>query len=189
MGDRCCADVFAARAARVTWGHGKRARALFCLLFKEHRVAFTLSSPAFPPDGPVSAEFTCDGGGVSPPLAWTDAPDGTRSFVLVMHDPDAPDGELTHWILFNLPAEAAHLPQGVDGEGSPGTNSLDEIGYSPPCPPPGASAHRYVFTLYALSADRLGLDDSARREAVENAFEDHLLAQTQLVGMYARPSH
>jgi len=155
-------------------------------LFKERPVAFTLSSPAFSPDGIVPAEFTCDGSNISPPLAWSDAPPGTRSFALVVHDPDAPGGEVTHWLLFNLPGKAAHLPPGTDGEGVPGTNSMDIIGYSGPCPPPGDPAHRYVFTLYALSTDRLGLDDSARREAIENAFEDHLLAQTQLVGMYAR---
>ncbi len=151
-------------------------------------MAFTLSSPAFDPQGPVPIEFTCDGINQSPPLAWSDAPAGTRSFVLVAHDPDAPGGEVTHWLLFNLPGEAAHLPPGTDGEGVPGTNSMDSIGYSGPCPPPGDPAHRYVFTLYALSVDRLGLDDSARREAVENAFEDHLLGQAQLVGLYERVS-
>lgn len=149
-------------------------------------MAFTLSSPAFPPGGPLPAEFTCDGQSLSPPLAWSDAPPGTRSFALVVHDPDAPGGEVTHWLLFNLPGEAAHLPPGTDGEGVPGTNSANAIGYLGPCPPPGDPAHRYVFTLYALSTDRLGLDDSAQREAVENAFEDHLLAQTQLIGTYAR---
>ncbi len=151
-------------------------------------MAFSLSSPAFGDGAAVPVEFTCDGAGGSPPLAWTDAPPGTRSFALVVHDPDAPGGEVTHWLLFNLPGEAAHLPPGVDGEGTPGTNSMDSIGYLPPCPPPGDPAHRYIFTLYALGTDRLGLDDSARREALENAFEDHLLAQTQLVGTYARAS-
>jgi len=157
-------------------------------LFKERSVAFSLSSSAFSPGGSIPVEFTCDGGSVSPPLAWADAPPGTRSFALVAHDPDAPMGDVTHWLLFNLPGEAAHLPPGTDGEGVPGTNSMDAIGYSGPCPPPGDTAHRYVFTLYALSVDRLGLDDSARREAIENAFEDHLLAQAQLVGTYARAS-
>lgn len=151
-------------------------------------MAFTLSSPAFGDAGFLPAEFTCDGAGISPPLAWTDAPEGTRSFALVAHDPDAPSGDITHWLLFNLPGEAAHLPAGVDGEGVPGTNSEDAIGYLAPTPPPGDPAHRYIFTLYALSTDRLGLDDSARREALENSFEDHLLAQAQLVGLYARAS-
>lgn len=149
-------------------------------------MAFTLSSPAFGDNSPIPAEFTCDGAETSPPLAWVDVPGGTRSFALVVHDPDAPDGELTHWLLFNLPGDIAHLPAGVDGEGVPGTNSMEHAGYSGPCPPPGAPAHRYVFTLYALAAERLGLDDSARREALENAFEHDLLGQTQLVGLYAR---
>lgn len=151
-------------------------------------MAFTLSSPAFLPGAPLPAEFTCDGKNSSPPLAWSDAPPGTHSFVLVVSSPDAPDGDLTHWLLFNLPGEAAHLPAAVDGEGTPGTNSLDTIGYAGPCPTPGAAPLRCIFTLYALSTDRLPLDDSARREAVENAFEDHLLAQTELVGTCARLS-
>ncbi len=147
---------------------------------------FSLTSPAFADGGPIPVQYTCDGAALSPPLAWTDAPDCTQSFTLVVHDPDAPRGEFTHWLLFDIPASAAHIPEG-DGEiGTPGTNSIPDIGYAPPCPPPGDPPHRYVFTLYALSADRLALDDSAAREAVENAFETHILAQTVLIGTYGR---
>ena len=147
---------------------------------------FSLTSPDFADGGPIPVRFTCDGEAQSPPLAWADAPEGVQSFTLVVHDPDAPRGEFTHWLLFNIPASAAHLPEGGGGIGSPGTNSHPAIGYTPPCPPPGDPPHRYVFTLYALSAARLALDDSAAREAVENAFETHILGQARLVGTYAR---
>ena len=147
---------------------------------------FTLTSPAFAEGETIPVRFTCDGENVSPPLAWSDAPEGTRSFTLVMHDPDTPRGDIVHWLLFDIPAHAAHLPEGVLDEGTPGTNERLSIGYMGPCPPPGSKPHRYQFEFYALSAERLGLDDSATREAVENAFENHILAQTTFTGLYAR---
>lgn len=147
---------------------------------------FTLTSPAFAEGDAIPVRFTCDGDNLSPALAWTDAPTGAQSFTLVVHDPDAPGGDFVHWVLFDIPAEAAHLPEGVTDEGTPGTNSALSIGYTGPCPPQGNAPHRYQFDLYALSADRLGLDDSATREAVENAFENHILAQTTLTVTYGR---
>ncbi|MFD0387449.1 YbhB/YbcL family Raf kinase inhibitor-like protein [Tistrella bauzanensis] len=106
--------------------------------------------------------FGCDGGNQSPQLSWQGAPSGTRSFVLTLHDPDAPTGiGWTHWVVANIPADAGSLPRGAAGDpamlpdGALQTRTdFGAPGYGGPCPPEG-SAHRYVFTLTALAVDHL----------------------------------
>lgn len=153
-------------------------------------LAFELTSGAFAPNAPIPALHTCDGADLSPPLAWTAPPPGTQRFALVCDDPDAPAGTWVHWVVFDLPASARQLPQGVAstpilGDGSrQGKNDFKRSGYGGPCPPRGA-AHRYVFRLYALDA-ALGLDAGATRAAVEKAMTGHVLGQAQLIGRYAR---
>ncbi len=149
-----------------------------------------LTSPAFEPDGLIPAKFTCDGADVSPALQWGDPPSGTRSFALIMDDPDAPGRTWVHWVIYDLPAEARGLPEGVpvqkklqDGA-LQGSNDFPKTGYGGPCPPRGP-AHRYFFKLYALGA-RTGLQPGATKADLERAMKGHILAQTELVGRYKR---
>jgi len=153
-------------------------------------MTFTLTSSAFGEGAPIPDRHTCSGEELSPPLRWTDPPRGTRSFALIVDDPDAPRGTFTHWLLWNLPADAAELPEtGRGGARLPdgalqGTNSGGAQGWMGPCPPPGGP-HRYFFTLYALDAE-LGLPAGAEPDAVRTAVERHTLGQAGLMGRYAR---
>ena len=153
-------------------------------------MAFTLTSSAFAEGATIPDRHTCSGEELSPPLRWTDPPRGTRSFALIVDDPDAPRGTFTHWLLWNLPADAAELPEtGRGGARLPagalqGTNSGGAQGWMGPCPPPGGP-HRYFFTLYALDAE-LGLPAGAEPDAVRTAVERHTLGQAGLMGRYAR---
>ena len=153
-----------------------------------------ISSSAFQAEGRIPTRFTCDGEDVSPPLSWTGLPDGTRSLVLIMDDPDAPPGTWVHWVLYGLPGESRGLDEGVakserldDGslQGACwGVRSFSRVGYYGPCPPPG-SPHRYVFRLYALDA-KLDLPPRETKDRVLQALEGHVLAEAQLVGLYGR---
>lgn len=151
-----------------------------------------LTSDAFEDGGTIPRRYTCDGEDVSPALAWQGAPDGTESFALVVHDPDAPRGDWVHWVIYDLPGQLAGLPEHVGtarplddlGQAAQGENDFGRIGWGGPCPPPG-KPHRYVFTLYALDA-RLGLESGAGREEVEDAAQDHALASARLTGTYGR---
>lgn len=151
-------------------------------------MAFRITSPAFADGAAIPARHTCDGEDRSPRLTSSDAPDGTRSFVLVVDDPDAPNGTFTHWVLYDIPAEAAELGENVP-EGTVGTsirNSFGRAGYGGPCPPPGDAPHRYRFTLHALDIPSLGLSADATRDQVEARMDAHILRTAQLVGMYER---
>lgn len=140
--------------------------------------------------GEVQKKFTCDGSDVSPELAWSAPPAGTKSFALLMIDPDAPVGEFVHWVVYDLPGELRGLPEGVPkqaqlADGSrQGKNDFDKAGYGGPCPP-GHSPHRYVFTLYALDT-KLNLPGGATRKQVENALKGHILARGEVIGRYHR---
>jgi Raf kinase inhibitor-like YbhB/YbcL family protein len=155
-------------------------------------MALKLSSSAFSDGSPIPAKHTCDGPDVSPALGWSGAPAGTKSFALIMDDPDAPAGTWVHWVLWDLPASFASLPENVPrtetlqslGGALQGKNSWPKIGYYGPCPPPG-KPHRYFFKLYALDVT-LGLKAGATKADVEQAMQGHVLAQTQLMGTYAR---
>src|SRR5206468_3224541 len=136
--------------------------------------AFTLSSPAFTDNGNIPSKFTCDAGqqNPSPALAWKEAPSGTRSFVLIMHDPDAPmPGGFTHWVLFDIPATTTSLPEGFQpgSVGVSGNSGFRRPGYGGPCPPSGS--HHYHFKLSALNVESLGLQPGATKADVEKAME------------------
>ena len=155
----------------------------------EEPVSFELTSTAFGPEESIPSVFTCDGRDVSPPLQWTDPPQGTQSFALISDDPDAPMGTWVHWVLFNLPAEVRALPEAVapdaelaDGSRH-GTSSFRRLGYGGPCPPSGT--HRYFFKLYALDTV-LDLPSGANKKQLLEAMEGHILAQVELMGRYAR---
>jgi len=149
-----------------------------------------LTSTAFDAGADIPGKFTCDGANRSPALSWTDPPEGTRSFALVVEDPDAPRGTWVHWVLYDLPPGERGLPEGVPparrlpSSARQGTNDFKEIGYGGPCPPPGP-AHRYFFRLYALDT-LLGLKEGATRAAVDRAMRGRVLAEAELTGRYAR---
>jgi Raf kinase inhibitor-like YbhB/YbcL family protein len=146
-------------------------------------MAFALTSSAFVQGKPIPARYTCDGLDISPPLAWSDAPGGTQSFALIMDDPDAPGGTWVHWVLFNLPAQTRQLEERAAPQAVQGRNSWGRPGYGGPCPPSGT--HRYFFRLYALDT-LLQLPAGAGKEQVLRAMQGHILAQAELMGVYAR---
>lgn len=149
-----------------------------------------LTSTAFENGSDVPTKHTCDGADASPALAWSAPPAGTKSFALIMDDPDAPSGTWVHWVLYNLAATTRSLPEGVPKEKEladgtrQGRNDFARVGYGGPCPPRGP-AHRYYVKLYALGI-RLDLQPGATRLELERAMEKHILAQGQLMGRYKR---
>lgn len=149
-----------------------------------------LSTTAFHPGSAIPSQFTCSGANISPALSWNDPPPGTRSFVLIMDDPDAPGRTWVHWVVYDLPASARQLPEHVPpgtamaGGGAQGINDFPSPGYSGPCPPPG-KPHRYFFRLYALDTI-LALRPAARRKEVDAAMKGHILAQAELMGTFGR---
>jgi Raf kinase inhibitor-like YbhB/YbcL family protein len=161
--------------------------------------AFTLSSPDITAGGKMAeaqvfSGFGCKGGNVSPALAWNGAPAGTRSFALLMYDPDAPTGSgWWHWILYNIPATATSLPAGA---GDPHKNLLPAgalqgrtdfgtSGYGGPCPPPG-KPHHYHLWLYALKTDRLDVPADATAAYIGFNVRAQALGRAQLMGVYGR---
>ncbi|ROR34575.1 PBP family phospholipid-binding protein [Inmirania thermothiophila] len=156
-------------------------------------MALTLTSPAFGDGDEIHARYTCDGDDVSPPLAWSGVPAGTRSLALIVDDPDAPDPSAprmtwVHWVLYDLPPASAGLPEAVTPEALPagtreGRNDWGRTGYGGPCPPVGR--HRYFFKLYALDAT-LGDLGRPTKAALEAAMQGHVIEQARLVGTYRR---
>lgn len=150
-----------------------------------------LTSSAFTNGGEIPARYTCDGQNSSPPLAWSGAPAATRSFVLIVDDPDAPDPQaprmvFVHWVLYNLPGGTNHLPEAVHNlpaDTISGITDFQRSGYGGPCPPIGR--HRYFFKLYAL--DTLLPDRGAlSKPQVEIAMRGHILAEVHLMGTYLK---
>ncbi len=156
-------------------------------------MTMTLTSPAFAEGGPIDAAFTCEGRDVSPPLAFGGVPAGAKSLALVVDDPDAPDPAApkttwVHWVLYDLPAQCAGLPQGVGTKDLPpgtreGVNDWKRTGYGGPCPPVGR--HRYFFKLYALDTV-LGDLGRPTKAALEKAMQGRVVAQATLVGTYQK---
>jgi Raf kinase inhibitor-like YbhB/YbcL family protein len=144
-----------------------------------------LTSPAFDDGEPIPEKHTCDGEDVSPRFDWQFLPDGTRSLALIVHDPDAPSGDFTHWLAWNVDPNPGGLDEGVPAPGQ-GTNGFGRPGYAGPCPPPGHGPHRYFHRLYALDTD-LDLQAGAAREQLENELEGHVLGEARLMGTYERP--
>lgn len=149
-----------------------------------------IESKAFPAGGDIPGKFTCDGENLSPALFWSSPPQGTQSLILIVDDPDAPVGTFVHWVLYDLPANARALPEGIPATADPatgghqGTNDFRRPGYGGPCPPAG-KPHRYFFRLYALDR-QLGLPSGARRQEVDQAMKGHILEQGELMGRYRR---
>lgn len=152
-------------------------------------MSFTLHSSAFTEGERLPYRHMAEGGNVSPELLWYGWPAGVQSFALVMHDPDAPEGDFTHWLLWDIPASSSSLSEGAGTTpgGATGRNSFGEILYHGPAPPPGDGPHRYYFALYALAAPRLGLPSGSERKEFDEAVKFHLVDTARLMVLCGRP--
>ena len=159
-----------------------------------------ISSSAFEPGGEIPVQYSCEGANLSPPLEWSGVPDGTQSLALLVDDPDSQPPGFVHWVIYNIPATATGLPEGMPPDPSlpdgaqqgkndfaqypagtfPGGSAINQVGYDGPCPP---AAHRYVFTLYALDAT-LDLPAEATRAELMLAMEGYVLSEAELMGVY-----
>jgi Raf kinase inhibitor-like YbhB/YbcL family protein len=150
-------------------------------------MAIRLFSSAFSEGGSIPELYTCQGADVSPSLEWSGEPANTRSFALVVDDPDAPAGTWCHWVLYDLPSAVHDLAQGYKpGKlGLSGANDFGKRGYGGPCPPKGGP-HRYFFKLYALDVHTLGLPEGVKRAELLHAIGGHVLAQAEYMGRYQR---
>ncbi|MGE5169253.1 MAG: YbhB/YbcL family Raf kinase inhibitor-like protein [Rudaea sp.] len=156
-------------------------------------MSLVIQSAAFDANGAIPTNYTCEGNDTSPPLAWSGAPSGTRSFALIVDDPDAPDPAAprttwVHWVLYNIPAATMGLPEAVAPRALPtgtreGRNDWGRTGYGGPCPPIGR--HRYFFKLYALDTALPNLQGPSKA-ALEKAMQGHVLAQATLIGTYRK---
>jgi Raf kinase inhibitor-like YbhB/YbcL family protein len=144
-----------------------------------------LTSSAFQDSQPIPTQYTCDGADQTPALSWGEPPAGTRSFALVIDDPDAPSGTFRHWGVFDIPASARSIGGGQK-IGSEVTNDFGKPGYGGPCPPKGHGPHHYHFKLFALDTDKLGLSADVKVVDVENAARQRAIAEGELVGTYER---
>jgi len=152
-------------------------------------MAITITSTAFTEGSMIPRQYTCDGEDISPPLAWSGVPDGTKSLALICDDPDAPMGTWVHWVLFNIPAHIMELPTKIPPEkiiqngAKHGINDFRKFGYGGPCPPGGT--HRYYFKLYALDTE-INLEAGITKAQLLKTMEGHILAEGQLMGRYKR---
>ena len=150
-----------------------------------------LASSAIPPGGEIPSQYTCDGSDISPPLRWSGLPDGTRSLVLVVEDPDAPSGVFRHWAAFDIPAGSRGLEAGYSAN-RPASgfhearNDFGKAGYGGPCPPKGHGTHHYHFRLLALSQPTLDLKPTATAADVLRTAEPYAIQHAELVGTYHR---
>jgi Raf kinase inhibitor-like YbhB/YbcL family protein len=159
-----------------------------------HAMGFALSdlqltSPAFEHHGKIPRKHTGEGEDVSPPLSWTKAPEGTRSFAVICHDPDAPlvkpaSYGFVHWVLYGIPASATGLPEGVEGH-TAGVNDFGNSGYGGPMPPPGHGGHHYYFWLLALNAAPKLAAGLSMWQLLEK-IEPNVIGMNRLVGTYSR---
>lgn len=143
-----------------------------------------ISSPEFENNGMIPKKFTCQGQDISPKLVFSGVPEGTVSLVLIMDDPDAPNGMWVHWVMFNIPNDTRTINEdSVPDDAVQGLNSWPKNSYGGPCPPSGT--HRYFFKLYALDS-MLDLDESATKADVEQAMQGHLIEKAELIGLYKK---
>jgi Raf kinase inhibitor-like YbhB/YbcL family protein len=180
--------LFAAIGAGVALTHAPAVEA----------ASFTLTSTAFKNNGAIAPKYSfnqmgCTGENVSPPLEWKNPPAGTKSFALMVHDPDAPTGSgWWHWVVYNIPAETTSLPEGAgaaDGHALPkgavqGNTDFGKPGWGGPCPPPGSAKHHYNFTLYALKVDKIDVPPGASPAMVGFNLNANKLGQAKLTGTF-----
>jgi Raf kinase inhibitor-like YbhB/YbcL family protein len=150
----------------------------------------TITSPAFKHGEVIPTRHTRDGDNLSPPLEWRDAPPETKSFVLIVEDPDAPSGTFRHWAMYNIPAGETDLPEGASGQGrsgaGEGVNGFRNTRYDGPQPPKGHGPHHYHFRLAALDAERLDMPASAKAEDIWAKAQPHIIAEAEMIGVHER---
>ena len=156
-------------------------------------MTFNLTSPAFAANGSIPAKYTCEGADISPPLEWSGAPSGSKSFALIVDDPDAPDPAkpqrvYVHWVVYNIPASTTKLAENAAKSGLPsgamqGSNDWGKQAYGGPCPPIGR--HRYFFKLYALDTEMKGLGNPNKAQ-FEKAMQGYIAGTAQLIGTYQK---
>ena len=156
-------------------------------------MSIQMTSAAFGPNQEIPKQYTCDGTDISPPLEWSGLPTDTKSLVLIVDDPDAPDPAApkmtwVHWVLYNIPSTADSIPEAVSEASLPkgtmqGLNDWKKTGYGGPCPPIGK--HRYFHKLYALDTELPDVQQPTKDELL-NAMKGHVLAEAELIGLYSR---
>ncbi len=145
-------------------------------------------SPVFRDGAPIPSQYTCSGQNVSPPLNLFNIPPAAQSLALIMHDPDAPVGDFTHWLVWDIPTSTETIAANSVPVGAvQGANDMDDVGYAGPCPPAGTGTHRYIFELYALGKT-LGLESGSNRAQLEQAVRGNVLASATLSGTFAAAS-
>ena len=149
---------------------------------------FIVTVQGFAEGGDIPSRFTCDGDDLAPAVHWTGEPSETKSFALIVDDPDAPAGTWNHWLLWDIPAAIHSLPEGNAhaSHGKSGTNDFGRRGYGGPCPPKSRGPHRYFFRMFALDTATLGLPQGARRPVLDQALRTHAIAETAYMGRYER---
>jgi Raf kinase inhibitor-like YbhB/YbcL family protein len=149
--------------------------------------SLTVTSKTFASKGAIPVDCSCDGSDRSPQVTWSAPPEGTKSFALVVEDPDAPAGVFTHWLVFDVAADASSLAEGVDTNAlgvKVGLNDFKNVRYNGPCPP-RRELHRYVFRVFALDKE-LGLSEGATKDALYAAMTGHVLGEGYVVGTFSR---
>jgi Raf kinase inhibitor-like YbhB/YbcL family protein len=155
-------------------------------------MTLTITSPAFSPPGPIPRQFTRDGANISPPIEWHDAPTETRSFALIVEDPDAPRGLFRHWVAYDIPASSTSLKEG-DGSREPvtmlrmGCNDFGNSRYDGPQPPPGGGPHHYHFRLLALDVSKLDVPAQSSATDILTAATPRRLAEAEFIGVFESP--
>ena len=157
---------------------------------KEGNMEFVIQSSAFTEGGPIPKLYTGEGDDISPPLSWSQVPEGTKSIAIICDDPDAPGRTWVHWVLYGLSPGTTELPAGVPADKSvlegamQGINDFGKIGYGGPMPPPG-KPHHYLFKVYALEIE-LDLEPGVTKAELEEAMKGHILTFNRLTGTYKR---
>lgn len=153
-------------------------------------MSLTLMSPAFAEGEPIPVKYTRDGENISPPLKWTGAPNGTKSFMLLVEDPDAPSGTFRRWAAYNIPVDHDGLAESIDtGPDKTIRHGLNDFGaqrYDGPEPPVGHGLHHYHFRLAALDVPSIPIPADAGAARIWDAAQKHIVGEAELIGTYAR---
>lgn len=145
-------------------------------------LSMKITSPVFEHNQPIPKKYTCEGENISPPLKIADVPEGTKTLVLIVDDPDAPSKVWVHWLAWNIDPTIQEIPENYTFEHE-GTTDFETSGYGGPCPPSGT--HHYFFKLYALDAP-LDITPKSRKEELEEAMTGHVITKTELIGTYKK---
>lgn len=155
-------------------------------------MSFLINSADFKDGETIPRKISCDGDDLSPELSWSAPPAGTKSFAMLVEDPDAPSGTFIHWIIYDIPADWNGLRRGMTSKDGAeqgikqGVTDFGNTGWGGPCPPRGHGKHRYIFTLKALDISTLGLPNGVKKSAFDKALKGHMLGETKITGVYER---